>query len=90
MAFYELALRSCGRGLWRPVLKRYSDFGGEDKIYIRVSKYWGIHRNISIRGAKKQSENLYVVDKNNGNKQHSIILYLNVYGKKNTFYYDLT
>jgi hypothetical protein len=89
MAFYELALRSCGRGLWRPVLKRHSDYGGEEKIYIRINNNWGIQKNINIRGAHKESENLYVCEKVLGKRKRSVVLVVNIGGHKNAFYYDL-
>ena len=90
MAFYELALRTCGRGLWRPILKRNSDFGGEEKVYIRISNLWGIHKNIEIHGARKESDNLYICEKNqNSKRKKSIVLIINIAGRKNTFYYDL-
>jgi len=89
MAFYSLTLRACGKGLWRPILKRSGDLGGDLKTYIHVPDIWGYYRNIQIRGASKQSNNLYVVDQTNGNRRRTLQIIMNIGNYKNIFYYDL-
>lgn len=89
MPFYDLTLRACGRGLWRPILRRSSDFGGDLKTYIHIPDSWGFHRYIQIRGAKKQSENLYVIEQVNGGRKHSLQLTMTIASRRQVFYYDL-